>query len=267
MKLKNLRHISETVARLQALQDEMGMSCPNFFLSGPSQETLEEAAQYLIKALTHSTLIPFNGAVRNFALSVPCFTSAESAARFLNRLEESVSIAADIYSSFRGVVLLLLGEDWALIEDLSCFELVLHAIRSHPELCFLVVLPVSADGDDRRIKKALYNCAAWVEMEVQLPNARQCVDELCDSARRSGYLVTEEAERYLLESLKDNRAVAPTPEALAHMLHQIVLERRLSGDCLVSIGIADVQRFVQPVRHREAVPIGFALTEAKPDLE
>lgn len=266
MKLKNLRHISKTVSRLQTLQEEMGISCPNFFLSGPSQDTLEEAALYLLKALSHSTMINFSGAVKNFTLGVPCFTSAESAVHFLNRLEESVNIATDIYSSFRGVILLLLDAGWAQVDDLSRFEPVLHAIRSHPELCFLVVLPVSAGGDDSRVKKALYSCAAWVEMEIQLPNARQCVDELCESAKRSGFLVTEEAERYLLEAMKDGREEPPTPETLSHMLHQIVLERRLSGDCLVSIGILDVQRFVQPVHRREPMTIGFALSEPKPEL-
>lgn len=266
MKLNNLRHISETVSRLQTLQDELGIGCPSFFLSGPSQDTLDEAALYLLKALSNSTLIPFNGAVTDFALSVPCFSSAEPAVRFLDRLEESISIAADIYSRFRGIVLLLLDADWARKEDLSRFEVVLHAIRSHPELCFLVVLPIGTDGNDARVKKALYNCAVWVEMEIQLPNARQCVDELCDNARRSGYLVTEEAEGYLLKALKDGREEPLTPEVLSHMLHQIVLERRLTGDCLASIDLADVQRFVRPLQRRETVPIGFTLSRSKPEL-
>lgn len=172
MKLKNLRHISETVSRLQKLQEEMGISCPNFFLTGSSWDTLEEAAVYLRKALTHSSLIPFHGGVTDFALSVPHFTSAESAVHFLNRLEESVHIATDIYSRFQGIVLLLLDAEWAQLEDLSRFEPVLHVIRSHPELCFLVVLPVGAGGDDSRVRKALYSCAAWVELEIQLPKSR-----------------------------------------------------------------------------------------------
>lgn len=261
MKLTNLNRINDTLSRLEALREEVSMDLPNFYLTGTSMDALEETSRMLVSGLEKGDFLSFSGIVQHFSILAPYFRSSEDAAKFLSRLEESISIARDCYSAFRGIVVLALSAEWAELDESARLEPIVRAIRSHPELCFVVLLPVQGEEEDEKVKKVLYGCAAWVELNVELPTLSSRIDEFAQNAEEKGYQLSDEGKEYLTRTLEEECEGEHHLTNLGRIVEQIDLERRLSGDGNRTITVEDLARFVEPSTGRkEELRIGFALS-------
>lgn len=231
---------------------------PNFILSGHSVLELEDLAEELKNDIESNNLLSFSGVVKHFSLRVPCVTDPEGEHRFLSRFYECLSIAADCYSVFCGVVTLELTPEWRH-RLLEAVPILLRILRDCPQVCFLLILPEQLAVEQlASFKTMIGRGASWIDVTCSDSFAEQCSDRFLAFAGQKGFFVPLESGEYLRDVLCKGFDSNLDPVLMAeNMVNQIELSRQLSFHADRTITVEDLQQFDHKTAANMKIRIGF----------
>ena len=217
--------------------------CPNFYLRGSSLSILEEMSLEIVQTIRREKLNDCRGIVDYFSIKMPYYTTEGEAKKFMEHLQESVSIAKDCYSSFCGTVIVVLAQEWTQKGSNPSLEIFLDYIQVFKQICFILVVPENEKSSNSdQLFAAFRHCCTWMMFQAQLPCAKQCVKEFTEYAKYWGYEVSAEAERVLLKQLESQQeGGADKRKVIKQLARQIVFERSINQDMDSMIGAEDVK--------------------------
>lgn len=234
---------------------------PSFFLYGKSLFSLERLALDITKTVEESHQMQFHGIVKHFSINMPYLGERNDAERFLKKIEESVSVARDCYSSFQGIIIVELSKEWIRNGMTSYFSVFTDYICTHRDISFVVIVETEKDDADVEfIRQALLGSTLWLELQMAENELVHCVKLFRSMARDLGLKVSEEADRVIPEMLeKADTSVMTLEQVVCQTLLQIELEKR-AAEAEMVIGLDDLLLLPRGIQDKPKNIIGFTST-------
>lgn len=234
---------------------------PSFFAYGESLFPLEKLACDITKTIEQCHQMHFRGIVKHFSIRMPYFRERNDADRFLEKIEESMSIARDCYSSFKGIIIIELSKEWITNGMNSYFSFLTNYICTHSDNCFVLI--IETDKDDigvNLIRQALLGSTLWLELQVVEHELDHCVNLFRSMAKDLGLEISEDAESIIPEMLKQTETSIMTLEqVVCQTLLQIELEKRVSNAEMV-VRLDDLLLLPKTIQEKPKIRIGFSST-------
>ena len=233
--------------------------CPNFYLRGASLSILEEMSLEIVQTIRKEKLNDFRGIVDYFSIKMPYYTTEGEAKKFMEHLQESVSIAKDCYSSFCGTVIVVLAQEWTQKGSNPSLEIFLDYIQAFRQICFILVVPENEKSNNsEQLFSAFRHCCTWMIFQAQPPCTKQCVKEFTKYAKNWGYEVSAEAEMVLLKQLESQQNEGVDKRKIMEQLaRQIAFERNINLDTNSIIDAKDVRDIFGDEQKKKSNTIGF----------
>lgn len=205
---------------------------PCFFVNGSYEMALlENYALELVHEL-ESNLSFFKGIVKYFAVKMPYITSSEEQNIFIDRILESISIARDCYSEFRGVIIVELDQLWSTYGANEYFSCINQVFSSFSKNCYIVIATAEKEKTNKLKSIRSQLSESSIVIDAVLPDFDlQFYSNLFVSvALDMGYSVTEAARGQLKQYLSDMRWFTnDVKHLILRTLFQIHISKRLSG--------------------------------------
>lgn len=232
---------------------------PSFFIYGESGYALETGALAVAEEIKRNPNMRFRGIVKSFSIKMPYFSDTAGSAKFLGRLDESMNIAADFYSEFKGIVIIELSADWVTNGLNSAFSCLPGYIGMHRDISYVVIVEAKEGSPEiEKIERTLSGSVPWVNEFLKAAEIGQCVKLFLDSAANAGLTVTEEAVQKLRETLEQaDTSVLPLEQVVQYTVLQIKLNKRV-GNAKPVIDAGDLEIVPRRAKNENQNRIGFS---------
>lgn len=244
---------------LKRLKSVKRNACPNIFVSGKSVSAMEKLGIRMVEKLEEQKVLNFKGICKYFTILMPYYDSRNEAIKFMNHFLESVSIARDCYDSYCGFVLLEISEKWSEKGCNDSLDLLFDYVRSEHNIRFILLCPEGKYNDEVNYLFAEFaGCGPCIRVNAEIPTVHQCVSVFKNEAAGRGYQVSEEAEKYLYQRLKEREELKIANfDTAAVLLDQIDFNKEFSRIKTKRIELEDIMMYLPEYNKTRRIPIGF----------
>lgn len=242
---------------------------PSFFIYGESQFVLERFAIETAQNIEQTSCLQFRGSVKYFSVKMPFLSNQEQVNTFVDKIDQSMSVAQDIYSTFVGVVIIVLSSEWVENGINSFFSCLPDYIFTHSQNSYIVLIEANNEeyaSELEKIRQSLYRSALWVDLQsprFELNGSLQhCTDLLCtmvsDMASDLGLSLSGEVVEMLPSIVNQLDTSISSPDQVVYQtLLQIGLNKKLQNEEMI-IRFSDLRLFpVKKIQNKKA-KIGFS---------
>lgn len=222
-------HIQSLVSLAKSLLANNQVPC--FFVNGSSeQELLESYTMRIVNELKGSLLF-FKGIVKSFAIKMPYITSSEEQNLFIEKFLESISIARDCYSEYRGIIIIELDQEWSLYGANIYFSCLTQMFNSFSKNCYIVIATENEKENKTKIlgrqlsESSVLIDAALPELDIPFYS-----NLFVSIAADMGYTIVEPAKKQIKHYLTDVSCYAKDMrQAIVRTLFQIDISKKLTN--------------------------------------
>lgn len=247
----------DIVKSLKYLKDS---ECPNFFICGKSVSAMEKLAMRMVQKLEEQEALKFKGMCKHFTIIMPYFDSENGMFSFWGHLLNSISIARDCYDAYCGFVLIEMSDKWGDEGPNDYLGMIFEHIRDQDSMRFLMLCP---EGKNSKQMDCLFaefaSYLPCLKVYSATPTVHQCLSIFNEQAKQKGFLVSEDANLYLRQKLKErDEKKTENIDALNTLIKQICFEKEFNRNNDKTIEVEEIQMYFLEKQKKNRVPIGFA---------
>lgn len=240
---------------------------PCFFVNGSAELSLLENYTSELVCELKSNLLFFKGIVKSFAVKMPFFTSSEEQNTFINKFLESVSIARDCYSEYRGIIIVELDREWSAHGANEYFTCLNQLFNTFNKNCYIVIATEKEKTNQlKSIRSQLSESSILIDAVLPEFDLQFYSRLFASVAADMGYTITESAKDQINRYLSDIRLFTKDMRQwIVRTLFQIDISKKLSGSdrIIEELDIASLPG--RSDRLPQRTKIGFAPSKTQED--